>query len=266
MLSLPALRRLRSGCVVAVAVATLSAADASAQTRGATRFARSPDGTRLAFDVIGSGPPILLLHGGGQTRRAWHDAGYVARLAPMFRVITMDFRGSGESDAPTTKEAYAIEKLIADVLAVADAAQAPRFSLWGFSYGANIGRYVARRSPRVSSMLYIGIPFGPAADPMFRDVILERLRDSSTPPVEAAWMSALLDYPPVEPADLRCPTLWLVGTRNAGAMASVVRYESRLPGTRVRLQRLDGLTHADELRKIDVTFPQALMFMRTTPP
>ena len=52
-----------------------------------TRFATSNDGTRLAFDVTGSGPAVMLLHGGGQTRKSWHDAGYVARLAKARRYM-----------------------------------------------------------------------------------------------------------------------------------------------------------------------------------
>ena len=106
-------------------------------------------------------PPV----DGGQTRQVWRDAGYVTRLAPRFRVITVDLRGNGESDKPATKAAYALDRLIEDLLAVADDAKAQDFSLWGFSYGANVGRYLAVRSARVTSMVYIGIPFGPAADP-----------------------------------------------------------------------------------------------------
>ena len=75
----------------------------------------------------------MLLHGGGQTRRVWRDAGYVSRLTSEFTVITVDIRGNGDSDKPTTVGAYAIDTLIADFLAVADAVGAQRFSLWGFS-------------------------------------------------------------------------------------------------------------------------------------
>ena len=230
-----------------------------------TRTVVSPDGTRIAYDVSGSGPAVILLHGGGQTRRVWHDVGYVGRLAANFTVITVDIRGNGDSDKPTTKASYAIERLIEDVLAVADAAGAKRFGLWGFSYGANIGRYVGVRSDRVTSMVYIGIPFGPAADPMFRSIIQKRIQDGTAPPVVAAWTSALLDYPSVEPADLRCPTLWLVGTKNTAAIESANLYEPKLGGTKVELTRLEGLTHPEELDRIDLSFPTALDFTRAHP-
>ncbi len=243
----------------------LSPAGQSATAAAPTRFVKSPDGTRIAYDDTGSGPAVMLLHGGGQTRQVWRDAGYVTRLAPRFRVITVDLRGNGESDKPATKAAYALDRLIEDLLAVADDAKAQDFSLWGFSYGANVGRYLAVRSTRVTSMVYIGIPFGPAADPIFRDIILKRLQDGTAPPLGAAWTSALLEYPPVEPADMKCPTLWVVGTSNPSAIASASAYERQLAGTRVQLVKLEGLTHPQELERIDVTLPRALEFMHVLP-
>src|SRR5262249_18319879 len=131
-----------------------------------------------------------------------HDAGYVKRLSSEFTVITLDIRGNGDTDKPTAKEAYAIDRLVDDFLAVADAAHAARFSLWGFSYGANVGRYLAPRSDRVSSMVYTGVAFGPSAEQRFREIILSRKMSGRVPPVVAAWTSALLDYRPVEPGDM----------------------------------------------------------------
>src|SRR5262249_15097202 len=110
-----------------------------------TRFATSRDGTRIAYDITGTGPALILLHGGGGNRRDWHGAGYVSRLSSEFTVITIDQRGSGESEKPLAASAYAVDELVDDVLAVADAAGAQRFALWGFSSGANIGRYVVVR-------------------------------------------------------------------------------------------------------------------------
>jgi pimeloyl-ACP methyl ester carboxylesterase len=256
-----------------------------------TRFTVSRDGTRIAFDVTGSGPPVMLLHGGGQTRKSWHEAGYVERLAREFTVIAVDLRGSGESARPEDVEAYAIDRLSEDLLAVADEAGASRFALWGFSYGANVGRYLAARSDRVTSMIYIGIPFGAAASGAFRQYIVDTLAkwtpvvekakartldpaslpepdrarwESGVVPLTLAWLGAMLDYPPVEPSELKCPTLWLVGSLNEGALASVRAYEGKLEGTNVTVLAVEGLDHMQELTEIDRVFEQEVAFTRQT--
>lgn len=202
-----------------------------AAQRMTTQFAPSKDGSRIAFDVTGNGPALILLHGGGQTRRVWQESNYVGRMRDEFTVITVDLRGHGESDKPTNVEAYAYERLTDDILAVADAARVTRFAVWGYSFGGNSARYLPARSDRVHKLVIIGIPFGPATPPSFRDVILE-LRAKWAPIVEAdragtlnvgalsaedqavwqggtplgavpvtlAWLSAMLDWPSLEPA------------------------------------------------------------------
>lgn len=53
----------------------------------------------LAADVAGPrwGPPVLLLHGGGQTRHAWGDT-WTILAGYRYRAITVDLRGHGDSD------------------------------------------------------------------------------------------------------------------------------------------------------------------------
>jgi pimeloyl-ACP methyl ester carboxylesterase len=260
----------------------------------ATQFAISKDATRIAYDVTGSGPVVMLLHGGGQNRRVWHDAGYVGRLRHHFTVITMDLRGHGESDKPTSVAAYVLERLTDDVIAVADAARVARFVVWGYSYGGNIARYLPGRSDRVSKLVVIGIPFGDATPLSFRELILtlrakwtpivdadragslnlgslspedQALWQNGTPlgaiPVTLAWLSAMLDWPSVEPADLRCPTLWLVGTANENAMPSVKEYSKALGHTKVILQLVPGLTHERELAEVEEVLPGMLRFTQS---
>jgi len=122
-----------------------------------THFATSLDGTRLAYDVSGSGPALMLLHGGGHTRQQWHDVGYVERLKSNFKVITVDIRGNGQSDQPTDPASYATDKMCQDILAVADACGIAQFTIWGFSYGGNIARYLAAQSDRVAKLIIMGI-------------------------------------------------------------------------------------------------------------
>jgi pimeloyl-ACP methyl ester carboxylesterase len=246
-------------------------------------FAVSSDGIRIAYDVTGTGPMVVLLHGGGQSRRVWHDIGFVDRLRDLLTVVTMDIRGSGESDKPTNVEAYGIERHQDDVLSVADAVGKEQFSVWGYSYGGNIARYLPAHSDRVTKLVIMGIPFGAADEPaQFRQFILG-LQTKWTPVIEAdragtldahalstqdrsmwqtgtipltlASLGAILNWPRIEPDDLRCPTLWLVGTANQGAMPSVEKYRERLASTKVILHLMPGLTHEDELKSIEDVLP-----------
>jgi hypothetical protein len=76
-----------------------------------------------------------------------------------------------------------------------------------------------------------------------------------------AWFGALLDWPAVEPRDLRSPTLWLVGSENEhGALDSLVRYGPDLP-PHVRAQVLEGLDHFAELTSIDAVLPPIEAFL-----
>lgn len=226
-----------------------------AQVASPTRFVTSKDGVRVAYDVSGSGPVVILLHGGGQDRQVWHRAGYVSRLAKEFTVVTIDIRGNGESDKPRDVSAYHFARINEDLLAVADAVKAQRFSLWGFSYGANVGRYLASQTDRVQSMVYIGIPFGPAVGGRFLDAVKKM-------PNRPAWITAMLSYPPIEPVDMRNPTLWLVGANNEGAMESVKEYRDKLTGTAVSLEVIDGLNHSQELEMIDRVLPTEIAFTK----
>ena len=76
------------------------------------------DGNKLVADVFGdSGPPVLLLHGGGQTRHAWHKtAEAIARTG--HTAYALDQRGHGNSDW-VTSGAYAFSDYAADAKAVA---------------------------------------------------------------------------------------------------------------------------------------------------
>src|SRR5690349_5487970 len=77
------------------------------------------DGLRLRADELGdpNGPPVILLHGGGQTRHAW---GSTARVlaARGWHVLQVDLRGHGESDWPADAD-YSLEAFADDIRAVA---------------------------------------------------------------------------------------------------------------------------------------------------
>jgi pimeloyl-ACP methyl ester carboxylesterase len=249
--------------------------------------AKSSDGTKIVYELTGSGPALILLHGGGQTRRSWNDRGYVDKLKERFTVVTVDLRGNGESDKPTQPEAYALDRRLEDILAVADAVKAQRFLLWGFGHGATIGRYLAARSDRVIAMVYVGAPMGPPITGVVKDAIVG-MRAKWQPLVEAqkagtldlktlspgdraAWdngvatsaiaLGSLVDYPPLEPSELKAPTLWVVGSEDATAKENVKEYEGKLNGTSVTLATLDGISYSDSFAKIEPVLAEVDPFL-----
>ncbi len=98
------------------------AADASATPEGFVVIVEPGD--RIHFldwgeDGPSSGPPgVLLIHGLAQTAAIW--APVARRLRGTRRVVAMDLRGHGLSDAPTEDGAYDLDVLVEDVVAVAE--------------------------------------------------------------------------------------------------------------------------------------------------
>jgi len=83
-------------------------------------------------------PPLVLVNSLGTDHCLWDPV--MPRLADFFRVIRMDMRGHGASDAPAAD--YTVELLARDVLAVADAAGLERFDYCGISLGGMIGQWL----------------------------------------------------------------------------------------------------------------------------
>jgi pimeloyl-ACP methyl ester carboxylesterase len=81
---------------------------------------RGAGGVRLSGDEVGpeDGPPVLLLHGGGQTRHAWGNTARTLAAAGM-RAIALDHRGHGDSAWPDDAD-YELPSFAGDVRAVAD--------------------------------------------------------------------------------------------------------------------------------------------------
>lgn len=102
-------------------------------------------GVRFHVAEAGSGEDaVLLLHGWPQNWYEWRHL--MPALAGRHRVLAMDLRGFGWSDAP--RHGYPKENLATDVLAVLDALGLERVKLVGHDWGGWIGFLLCLRAPR----------------------------------------------------------------------------------------------------------------------
>src|SRR4051794_342219 len=102
-------------------------------------YAVSSDGVRIAYDVVGHGPPLLLHHGFSLSATVWHEPDYVTALQDRYQLIMMDARGHGASDKPHDPADYAMPRRVADVIAVLDLLGIEHVHYLGYSMGAWVG-------------------------------------------------------------------------------------------------------------------------------
>jgi len=242
-----------------------------------TQFVTTSDGIRIAYDVVGEGPALMLLHGAGKTRKDWHKVGYVSRLREDFRVISVDIRGSGESDCLTRIDDYAIEKICEDLEEVAGACGVQQIAVWGYSFGGNIARYLGAWSNRVKAIAVIGVPFGRAVHEEFdryidefiekygalakaydEGAMSEKERKSAIKgriPALVACLQAMRGWPSIEAGDVDCPTLLLAGTKNRSVLEWLAGNGESLERAGVQVELVEGLTHQQEFSQIDQVYP-----------
>ena len=118
------------------------------------------DGATLHYDVQGDGPPLLFLHGLGARADTW--APQVARFAPRYRTIAVDFRGSGASrDRAHPAGPFSIPQFAADVRALLEHLGARPAHVVGLSLGGMVAFQLAVDAPACIRTLTI-VNSGPA--------------------------------------------------------------------------------------------------------
>ena len=247
---------------------------------GARKLER--DGVQLGYDVVGDGPALLLLHAFPLDRRMWRVT--AAALASRYRVITLDFRGFGES---TLTAAPSLELLADDAAALLDALGLPIAAVVGLSMGGYVALAFAARHPSRLGALVLADTRAGADSPAARqgrDDGIALVRSSGTTafvePLPAKLLSpraseetrglvralaaqqrdtaiagalaAMRDRPDrsAELAALRCSTLILVGAEDTVTPPAESHAMARvIPGARVVL--LPGAGHLSNLEAPD---------------
>ena len=237
--------------------------------------AKSADGTVIAYDRTGAGPPLIVSVGAFCTRHTFVPP---AELTQRFTVLTYDRRGRGDSG---DTQPFAAEREYEDLAAVAAAAGPQPPFVFGHSSGAAIALRAAAAGLPVAALAAYEAPFlnedspRPPADPAerIRQLVAEGRRSEAVifwmsevvgMPDEmvaqmdgAPWVKALepltptLPYdiavtdggvPAAELAKITAPVLILGGANSPGwFQRSVADQAAATPGAKFR--RLDGFDH-----------------------
>jgi pimeloyl-ACP methyl ester carboxylesterase len=102
-----------------------------------TEFASAADGTRIAYETLGEGAPVVLVHGFGASRViTWANTNWYQTLTRAGRrLIAIDCRGHGESGKPHDQPSYEEGRMAADILTVLDTLGIAKADIIGYSMG-----------------------------------------------------------------------------------------------------------------------------------
>ncbi len=162
------------------------------------------NGIRIHYEVEGEGRPLILLHGNGEDMSIFDVA--VEELKDFFKVVTVDSRGHGSSQAP---EEYHYADMAEDVHALITELGLVRPVLFGYSDGGIAGLILASEHPDDLLRLAVG---GANTDPSAVD-----WSGFDVDP-EDPLQRLMLEEPHITKADLRAirvPTLVIAGEFDA---------------------------------------------------
>lgn len=114
-----------------------------------TRDIDAGDGIAIRVRCMGSGPPLLLLHGHPQTHAIWHKV--APELGRHFSLVMADLRGYGDSSKPaghSEHSNYSKRAMAADMVRVMSTLGHSRFSILAHDRGARVSHRLALDHPQ----------------------------------------------------------------------------------------------------------------------
>lgn len=186
------------------------------------------DGTKLAYQLLGAGAPVVCLPGGPMQDSAY--LGDLGSLSERVQMILLDYRGTGQSETPADAGSYRCDHLVDDVEALREHLDLDRINLLAHSAGANLAVLYATRHPeRVGKLVLItpstwavGIT---ATSDMRRAVV--RLREGEPWFATAAVAFEAIQAGRATPADWAAMTPLTYGRWDAAARAHYASGEER---------------------------------------
>lgn len=135
------------------------------------QITRTADRTRLAVQVRGHGPALLLMPGQANNHHWWDRVR--ADLEREHTTVTFDYRGTGGSDSPAGD--YTTMMFADDALTVMDSLAITRFDVYGTSMGGRTAQWLAVKAPQRVRRLILGCSTCGGAHAVERSAEIRRL-------------------------------------------------------------------------------------------
>lgn len=144
------------------------------------------NGINMYYEVNGVGPSVVLCHGYTGSHQDWLFQ--VPVLAWNYQVVTVDHRGHGTSDAPSSAEAYSIPTFAADLYALLNYLDIHKCCLVGHSMGGFAALQLALDRPHVvCSLVLVDTASGPVNIPGYSDIRARLIEIAQTDGMEAVF-------------------------------------------------------------------------------
>src|ERR1700712_5685651 len=102
-------------------------------------YLSSFDGTKIYYEVRGTGKPVLLVHGFIVNSNSWKRTSlYHDLLKNGYKILLLDMRGNGKSDKPHDSTAYDNDAEAKDIMLMMDRLKINEYSAIGYSSGSII--------------------------------------------------------------------------------------------------------------------------------
>jgi pimeloyl-ACP methyl ester carboxylesterase len=191
--------------------------------------ARSQDGTSIAYDAVGDGPPLVVVVGAFCDRNS--KASLAAGLSTAFTVHQYDRRGRGDSDGDPGD---AIEREVEDLAAVIDAAGGEAF-VFGDSSGGALAIEAAAAGVGIRKLAVYEVPFTDGPTSALAEHLDELVRDGRPGEAAEAFLT-LMGAPPGAIAGMKAGPYWSHMEAFAPTLAQEVRLcnEGRVPSERLQ--------------------------------
>ncbi|MFX1300155.1 MAG: alpha/beta fold hydrolase [Promethearchaeota archaeon] len=117
-------------------------------------------GVKIHYKVEGSGPALVLIHGGLSSLEDWYDVDYVTQLKDDFKLILVDLRGHGSSEQLDEPTMYSYDLMVEDIVKILDELDIDKVHVAGFSFGGWFVYGLVEAIPeRILSMIILdGVP------------------------------------------------------------------------------------------------------------